>query len=148
MLYNTYIIYIYVLHLVFPSWWPQPVLWNSVLCPSASDPLAALLPFPAFGLPLALSVCKQALPFSVCREPGTPKKILSPCSLILPRLDGAASRVGSYMPWSPGSSFSLNYSFCSLCKKEWLLHISFNPGWRCLWVKALLQGSCVFQESR
>lgn len=72
--------------------------------------------FPATGLLLTLSACSQALPFSIYVEPGTSKKLLRPCSLIVPRLDGAASRVGSYMPWSPGSSFSLSCTSCLLCK--------------------------------
>lgn len=63
------------------------------LCPSASDPPAASLPFPAAGLPLALSVCNKALPSSIYMEPGTPKKVLRPCSSILPRLDGAAAEL-------------------------------------------------------
>lgn len=83
-----------------------------------ASPLAASLPFPAVELPLALSVCNQAFPFFIYMEPSTPKKILRPCTLILPRLDGVASRVGSYVLWSPGSSFSLNCTFCFLCKRN------------------------------
>lgn len=74
--------------------------------------------FPSCWASLGSHCLQLSPPISVCMEPGTSKKILSPCSLILPRLDGAASRVGSYMPWSPGSSFSLNCSFRLLCKRN------------------------------